>query len=390
MSECKIPFADMRLLVAPSRIATKQRSRSHAPAWPLLALVICAAPAVHADQTFCVDDFAGLKSALATWTSAPDGSTITIQLVRGSYDFDNASGATLDVQQALHAASISVLGGYAPGCAEEDRVVDARNTVIDGQEEDNSRFELFDVDGDALLEGITFTGIVYGVQLVHNPSVPSAGHQLAIDHASIVGNANTSGEPGFTVRLWGFGSGNSGADVALRNSLVADNDDRGTTPSSELTTGSGAHISLSNSTIANNRGDGITLQSVSIVSDVSIEAIDDIAWRNGPNGQFHDLDVSNAPTPPQVTYSIAGVIVGAIEPTTTNSDGDPHFLDPGAGNFRLGVGSPALDSGAPDQPDGFPTQDLDGNPRVLGTAIDRGAYEALPGDLIFYDGFNGD
>jgi hypothetical protein len=390
MSECKVPSADTRLLVPRSRIGTKQRARSHAPAWPFLLLAVCAAQAAHADQTFCVDDFAGLKSALATWTSAPDGSTITIQLVRGSYDFDNASGATLDVQQALHAASINVLGGYAPGCADEDRVVDARNTVIDGQEEDNSRFELFNVDGDALLEGITFTGLVYGVEIIHNFSVPSSGHQLAIDHASIVGNANQSGELGYTVRLWGFGSGNSGADVTIRNSLIADNDDLGSSPSSELTTGTGAHISLSNSTIANNRGDGITLQSVPNVSNVSIEAIDDIAWHNGPSGQFHDLDVSNAPTPPQVTYSIVGAIVGAIEPTTTNSDGAPHFLDPGAGNFRLGVGSPALDSGAPGQPDGFPTQDLDGNPRVLGTAIDRGAYEALPGDLIFYDGFNGD
>lgn len=77
-------------------------------------------------------------------------------------------------------------------------------------------------------------------------------------------------------------------------------------------------------------------------------------------------------------------------PSTTDIDSDPHFLDASEGNYRLGVGSPALDSGAPGQTGGFPAQDLDGNPRVLGTVIDRGAYEALPGDLIFYDGFNGD
>jgi hypothetical protein len=224
---------------------------------------------------------------------------------------------------------------------------------------------------------------------VHLFGASSSGHSFAIDHSRIVRNLNQSGEPGYALRLWGFGSnGGSGADVAIRNCLIADNDDRGFGTFGILSTGSGGRITLTNSTIANNLADaGFALQSVADVAGVDFEVIDDIAWHNGSNGNWHDLDVSSASTPPAITYTNAGVIVGAIEPTSTNSSASPHFLDDGDGNYHLDAGSPALDSGASSQPDDFPALDLDGNPRLQGVAIDRGAYEALPGDLIFFDGF---
>jgi len=42
-------------------------------------------------------------------------------------------------------------------------------------------------------------------------------------------------------------------------------------------------------------------------------------------------------------------------------------------DFRLGVGSPALDGGLPE---GLPDEDIEGNPRVCGEAVDIGAYES--------------
>jgi hypothetical protein len=76
--------------------------------------------------------------------------------------------------------------------------------------------------------------------------------------------------------------------------------------------------------------------------------------------------------------------------------GDPRFVAQGAGDFRLGVNSPALDRAADI---GFPPTDLDGNPRAVDQPavpdqpgpVDLGAYERADdgssSDAIFSDGF---
>jgi len=62
---------------------------------------------------------------------------------------------------------------------------------------------------------------------------------------------------------------------------------------------------------------------------------------------------------------------------------DPFFVDPGAGDYRLGRGSPAIDAGGPTPPR-LPAVDVAGAPRVVdangdGVAtLDIGAYEAQP------------
>lgn len=64
-----------------------------------------------------------------------------------------------------------------------------------------------------------------------------------------------------------------------------------------------------------------------------------------------------------------------------NVDADPRFAAPiapastpsTAGDFRLTSGSPALNAGA--AADSLGATDLAGNPRVIGTAVDMGAYE---------------
>jgi hypothetical protein len=157
----------------------------------------------------------------------------------------------------------------------------------------------------------------------------------------------------------------------------------------DLSTGSGGSITLTNSTIADNIARaGFVLQDFNGMTGIAFDVTNNIAWHNGTNASYQDLDVSNAPEPPSVTYSLVGAMVGTIEQTTTNMANDPRFLAQGDGNYRLNIGSPALDSGAPSQLGGFPLQDLDGRARVLGVAIDRGAYEAVPGDLIFFASFN--
>lgn len=59
-------------------------------------------------------------------------------------------------------------------------------------------------------------------------------------------------------------------------------------------------------------------------------------------------------------------------PGEGNLDADPLFVDHEGGDYRLQAGSPAIDAGTTE---GAPAEDLDGNPRPLGTGIDIGAYE---------------
>jgi hypothetical protein len=354
----------------------------------LLAALLVLPAAAHADQDVCVADLAGLRDALSAWTTAPDAK-VTIRLVRGVYAVDGAAGAQLGMFQASSPAALQLLGGYSAGCAE--RALDPRNTVIDGGNEIGSKLRLYNVGGDVLVEGVTLTHLPDGIEVIHSSALPAGGPRLRGRPCRIVDNDTQfgSGGPNYTLRLWGVGADGSGAEVALENSLLAGNRNLGFSLASALSSGSGGRIVLTGSTIAENRANpgtaALVLQTFA-ASDLDFVVSDNIAWHNGTPGAYLDLDVSNAPQPPAVTYTLAGAIAGAIQPTDSNLSADPRFLDPSGGNFRLNVGSPALDAGSAAQADGFPTSDLDGHPRVAGAAVDLGAYEAIPGDLIFYAG----
>ena len=53
-------------------------------------------------------------------------------------------------------------------------------------------------------------------------------------------------------------------------------------------------------------------------------------------------------------------------------EGDPMFVDAENGDFRLGEGSPAIDSASSDR---APETDFDGHARPVGGGVDRGAFE---------------
>jgi predicted outer membrane repeat protein len=78
----------------------------------------------------------------------------------------------------------------------------------------------------------------------------------------------------------------------------------------------------------------------------------------------------------QVRYSIvSGGFTGE-----GNIEADPLFADPGGGDFRLSVDSPAIDRGLPAVADAETRRDLDGHSRVLCGRIDMGAHESGIGD----------
>lgn len=136
-----------------------------------------------------------------------------------------------------------------------------------------------------------------------------------------------------------------------------------------------------------------------------------IIWSNrasDQNASSVSPSIDNEASTPEIAHSLIEYSGGSVgwdplmgDDHGENLDTDPMFvdeLDPETdflsigGNLRLNAGSPAIDAGANDlyEPGVLPivvTTDLDGQQRIVGPAVDMGAYEYHPDPNIFYDRF---
>ncbi|HEX5035028.1 MAG TPA: choice-of-anchor D domain-containing protein, partial [bacterium] len=92
------------------------------------------------------------------------------------------------------------------------------------------------------------------------------------------------------------------------------------------------------------------------------------------NNDFNEACFDNSGAPTCDPAAIASLSQGG---NITAPGLDPLFIDAAAGNFQLGLGSPAIDAGTSSAPN-LPATDHDGNPRVVGGEVDMGALEAQP------------
>lgn len=155
----------------------------------------------------------------------------------------------------------------------------------------------------------------------------------------------------------GNGISNSG-NLMLANVIVHSNDGDGISSS--------GNSRLANVTFHGNRGYGIAHD------DGSLTLINSIVW-----GNSLDQITSTADSTPTVLYSD----VQGGYPGVGNIDADPRFVAPvtttaisdALGNYRLHAKSPAIDAG--NSLSVSVSTDQDGNPRIMGAAVDMGAYE---------------
>jgi hypothetical protein len=91
-------------------------------------------------------------------------------------------------------------------------------------------------------------------------------------------------------------------------------------------------------------------------------------------------EIDNQTSAPTISYSLVegGLPPGSID-GGHNIYTDPLFIG-APSNLRLDVGSPAIDAGDDAAPN-LPATDLDGNPRIVGDAVDMGAYEDAWGSI---------
>ncbi len=360
--------------------------------WVTAVASLACAGAVHA-ASFCVNNGTQLQAALNS--AAASNENDEIRLVRGTY-----TAASTFTYASANVSVARVLGGYAPGCG--SRTLDARDTVLDGQGLRQVLSMTFTVQGAAAF------GPLYVVEnlTVQNGLTTSPTRGAGIALASFATN------PAQT-ELWldnvivrnNSGHLGGGADlfaarglIRVVNSLFVGN----AAPASafghlsarvdatEVDTGTG--VIVANSTFVNGNCAGQTGRGCGIALVLPTAIRGDIVNSVFSGNAISDVTIERAQTAGGsafVDYSRVGSVNGDLAPTVTNAIvGDPGFVDPALGNFRLRADSILVNQGLGVPPiDMFNNFDLDGNPRVVAGALDVGAYERQPQEILFANGF---
>jgi hypothetical protein len=342
----------------------------------LTALMSFARPAA-ATQVFCVSDAAGFKLALAAYLAPDRTQDIQIKLVQGTYgmgsvnDFMTADGSHY---------KLSILGGYTAGCA--SRTINPINTVYDGQGTAGSSIKLA-VDGDLLIEGITFTGMRDGIYI--NWENGPDGNTAEIRYSTFRSNQVCDGCDVFSM----VGGGND--TLLVHDNLLYGNSQSGHTwtgPTGALSfmINSGDVAWIVNNTIASNTGIGGLTIDGNQGSHV-FYVYDNITWNNYLDDiLLYDEGVGGTTTV-NLYYNTYNVLSGSA--TTLNSGSnktgaanDPSFLNAAAGDFHLLNASTSINTGAASVPlYTYPSRDNDGGARMIGSRVDRGAFESAIDDV---------
>jgi len=327
----------------------------------LLLITMVAGGWRSADATdICVANDNEFALAAITAQFAPT----TIELVQGTYHFDGTvfdnTGTTLQ--------SFSLLGGYAPGCATRD--IDPTNTTVLSASDDTYA----ELVGDVTIEGIRFEGPGTALYL----DWTDFDHDIAaFVQVNIRRNIFKGLQSGLGLN-W-VPSGSQTLDARIVNNLMHDNGNGSAAACNALGQGtlvlgavedSDATFTLINNTIVDNSlGGGICYGYAG-----TLLAYNNILYGNsGPD--FSTANGTNALLIDNLfqTHNYHGIVT---ELGTLNTD--PR-LD---GNFRPieSPPSPVINSGDNSPHGGLPSHDLDGGPRVVGSAVDRGAYESTIDD----------
>ena len=153
----------------------------------------------------------------------------------------------------------------------------------------------------------------------------------------------------------------TGASFSLNNSLIT-----GNTGGGAIALDSFPGFQMLNTTVADNAGSGLVL------SDSSGPILQNTILFNNGNAEFEML------TNDVTVTSNGGNLIGdgSLDAHLIASDkpnADPLFV--GSGDYHVQSGSPCVDMGV--DAGNLPALDLGGNPRVLGTGVDIGAYESM-------------
>lgn len=285
--------------------------------------------------------------AIAALGPQPDG-TMTLRLVAQTYAWSGSGGGGLDIYNSW--SRLNLLGGYNADCSA--RTVDAHNTVLDGL---GQLGLVLSTRGEAItVEGIRFQNLAQ-LSLENRTSCTEQGERFTFRRNIVLAGPAF----GFSVEC---------NDVRLENNLVIGGGDRYL----QTYDGDAARAFYAvNNTFVNGTGDGLSLLRGPDSGALEVRLYNNILWNNAGNGL-----VQYPGSEPIVVRAYRNTWDGNGVPLTVNdgnSSSDPQ-LD--ATHRPVEPGSPAINSGLIGITGGLPGVDLDGGPRVIGSSVDRGAYES--------------
>lgn len=307
-----------------------------------------------AELTVALNDAAGESSELFT---------TTVKLKQGTYHI-GGTRLTQPNQAFFHA--LELLGGYNSDCSA--RVIKPDNTVFDADAADIVRIQPIN---DLLIEGIRFQNVGNSKQV--QVLAAAAGVTASLRNNAFVGVSSWN-VPGPTPDR------GSASDMAINFLNNRVHGFPGFASVSAVYMGAMSSIRFTGNTIVDNQGEnGVYICS----SSSNVWLLDNIAWNN--NGQDFrvyedcgDTDLGEARFRANLYQS------AQLTPISDSGDNlvgsDPQFINPGAGNYRIQTTSPAVNAGVVSS--SSTSVDLDGNPRVVGSTVDMGAYESSVDDTI--------
>lgn len=335
-----------------------------------LFLLLAAAPLHAANVERCVSSNAELAAALAEAQDTP----VSIRLVQGSYDLRDtvwhgvASYVSL-ARPTRIAAGSRLLGGYTPGCG--DRNVTTFNTnLVDSAIVDDTVGIGVQPSGDLQIEGLAFSarnGLSIFAGFASNPI--TAGSTIDVRRNAFK-NAAVGGLKIFWAR-----ADDGGSVIRVVDNIIANNAQNGESQSLLLSVQAGApSVDVVNNTIVGNPGPATSsglLLSNQPAGAGQFELYNNILWGNGDGSR--DL-LSNTPS-----YVLYNNLIGARAGTSPRFETGTLGVDPKL-NANLqpiqSPPSPVINTGLLSVPGGLPALDIDGDPRVTGLTVDRGAHES--------------
>ncbi len=315
---------------------------------------------------FCVNDAATLDAAMVV-ASLINTSAHTIRMRQGTYALTASTNYTF-------AAPTTVEGGYTAGCAA--RVVNPTNTVID-------------IGLGHAFEWRQLTGTPQALISVDGVTFAHANAGLFIQAGQYGDFSNDPGSVKFTrVRFTNISVGGAATPVwaiAYNNGITLDNVliDHVTAADScgfKLRAEGGAFMRLNHVTADLAGGDDLCFDDDNDV-DTEIVIFNSILWNSGAGtSTFSGVLSSGTNVLMANNISHGHFFTGATPVIQGQLNAAPGWLGPASGNYHLQTAAPlsiAINNGTTSVTyGGEPASDIEGNPRISGSAPDRGAYES--------------
>jgi hypothetical protein len=309
----------------------------------------------------CVGTSAELETALAGYGQPTAGNVYTIRLRTGTYTLSHQFTQYAEPQDGSH--RLELLGGHNADCSA--RTFDPFYTVIHGAT--NPAFLFLSPRSGALIQSIRFTG-GFELDLERAPDCEHNGADVIIQNTVIEGGPND------VLRLYP-----ACFDVRIENSLIvggvfganSDNID-------VVNDGDGNRasiIDLVNNTIVNANQSGLNIFNAAGDGNLSFHLYNNVFWNNGTDGVRVGADSDAVAI--RAYNNQWDSFNGTLTAGSANSTANPQLT----GAFRPSEpGSPLINSGNDNPTGGLPSIDLNGLPRHVGSAVDRGAYESAVDD----------